>query len=82
MRRRDCQEVTADKQSFTVGVRHAILPVATMQVTGTSPLEVLAAAVDSAARAALHTLNLTTGSDTPPGFRKRDRSSCTPPSPG
>jgi hypothetical protein len=58
LRRRTRQEVTADEQSFTAGVRHAIRSMASTQVTATSSLEALAAAADSAARACLHTLNL------------------------
>ncbi len=58
VRRRDCREITADEESFTAGVRHAIRSMSTTQVTATSSLEALAAAADSAARAALHTLNL------------------------
>ena len=50
--------VTADEESFTAGLRHAIRSMTTAQVTATSSLEALAAAADSAARACLHTLNL------------------------
>jgi hypothetical protein len=58
LRRRTRQEVTADEESFTAGVRHAIRSMASTQVTATLSLEALAAAADSAARACLHTLNL------------------------
>ena len=58
LRRRDHAPVTADEESFTAAWRHAIRSMASSQVTATSSLEALAAAADSAARAALHTLNL------------------------
>jgi hypothetical protein len=58
LRRKDARPVTADEESFTAGVRHAIRSMTSTQVTATSSLEALAAAADSAARAALHTLNL------------------------
>jgi hypothetical protein len=58
LRRKDARPVTADEESFTSGVRHAIRSMTTTQVTATSSLNALAAAADSAARAALHTLNL------------------------
>jgi len=58
LRRRTRQDVTADEESFTAGVRHAIRSMASTQVTATSSLEALATAADSAARACLHTLNL------------------------
>ena len=58
LRRRTRQDVTADEESFTAGVRHAIRSMASTQVTATSSLQALAAAADSAARACLHTLNL------------------------
>ena len=58
LRRRNGAMVTADEESFTAGLRHAIRSMTTTQVTATSSLEALAAAADSAARACLHTLNL------------------------
>ncbi|MGH3123500.1 MAG: transposase domain-containing protein [Streptosporangiaceae bacterium] len=58
LRRRSRQEVTADEESFTAGRHHAIRSMTTTQVTASSSLDALAAAADSAARAALHTLNL------------------------
>ncbi len=58
LRRKDAAPVTADEESFTAGLRHAIRSMTSTQVTGTSSLEALAAAADSAARSALHTLNL------------------------
>jgi hypothetical protein len=58
LRRKDAAPVTADEESFTAGLRHAIRSMTSAQVTGTSSLEALAAAADSAARSALHTLNL------------------------
>jgi hypothetical protein len=57
LRRKNARPVTADEESFTSGVRHAIRSMTTTQVTATSSLSALAAAADSAARAALHTLN-------------------------
>ena len=58
LRRRSRREVTADEESFTASVRHAIRSMASAQVTATSSLEALAAAADSAARECLHALNL------------------------
>jgi hypothetical protein len=58
LRRRTRHDVTADEESFTAALRHAIRSMASTQVTATSSLEALATAADSAARAALHTLNL------------------------
>jgi hypothetical protein len=57
LRRRSRQGVTADEESFTAGVCHAIRSLASTQVMATSSLEALAAAADSAARACLHPLN-------------------------
>jgi len=58
LRRRDQAMVTADEESFTAARHHAIRSMTSTQVTATSTLEALAAAADSAARAALHTLNI------------------------
>lgn len=58
LRRRNRQEVTADEESFTVGLRHAIRSMTSTQVTATSSLQALAATAETAAHAALHTLNL------------------------
>ena len=58
LRRRSRTPVTADEESFTAGLRHAIRSMTTAQVTAASSLEAIAAAADSAARACLHTLNL------------------------
>ncbi len=58
LRRRSRALVTADEESFTAGVRHAIRSMTSTQVTAASSLEALAAAADAAARACLHTLNL------------------------
>jgi Insertion element 4 transposase N-terminal len=58
LRRRSRTPVTADEESFTAGLRHAIWSMTSTQVTATSSLEAIAAAADSAARACLHTLNL------------------------
>jgi len=57
LRRRNSAVVTADEESFTAAVRHAIRSMMSSQVTASSSLQVLAAAAD-AARAALHTLNI------------------------
>jgi hypothetical protein len=57
-RRRNRALVTADEESFTAGVRHAIRSMTSTQVTAASSLEALATAADAAARACLHTLNL------------------------
>ena len=58
LRRRNQQEVTADEESFTTALRHAIRSMASTQVTASSSLHALAAAADASARAALHTLNV------------------------
>ena len=58
LRRRSRTLVTADEESFTAGLRHAIRSMTSTQVTASSSLEAIAAAADSAARACLHTLNL------------------------
>ena len=58
LRRRSRTRVTADEESFTAALRHAIRSMTSTQVTATSSLEAIAAAADSAARACLHTLNL------------------------
>ncbi|HET9973995.1 MAG TPA: transposase domain-containing protein [Streptosporangiaceae bacterium] len=58
LRRRNQQEVTADEESFTATLRHAIQSMASTQVTASSSLHALAAAADASARAALHTLNI------------------------
>ncbi len=58
LRRKYRTPVTADEESFTAGLRHAIRSMTSTQVTTASSLEAIAAAADSAARACLHTLNL------------------------
>ncbi len=58
LRRKDSALVTADEESFTAVWRHAVRSMTSSQVTASSSLEALAAAADSAARAALHTLNI------------------------
>ena len=58
LRRRFRTRATADEESFTAGLRHAIRSMTSAQVTAASSLEAIAAAADSAARACLHTLNL------------------------
>lgn len=58
LRRRTRALVTADEESFTAGVRHAIRSMTSSQVTASSSLHALTAAADAAARAALHTLNI------------------------
>jgi len=58
LRRKDGAPVTADEESFTAVVRHAVRSMTSTQVTATSSLDAIAAAADAAARAALHTLNI------------------------
>ncbi len=58
LRRRNAALVTADEESFTAVLRHAIRSMTTAQVTASSSLQAIAAAADAAARAAMHTLNL------------------------
>ena len=58
LRRKDAAPVTADEESFTAVRHHAIRSMTTSQVTAASSLDALAAAADSAARAALRTLNI------------------------
>ena len=57
LRRKDGAMVTADQESFTAVRHHAIRSMTSSQVTVSSSLGALAAAADSAARAALRTLN-------------------------
>jgi len=58
LRRGNQATATADEESFTAGVRHAVRSMASTQVTASSSLPALAAAADAAARASLHTLNI------------------------
>jgi hypothetical protein len=58
LRRRSRAPVTADQESFTAGLHHAIRSMTSTQVTATSSLQALAAAADAAARGCLHTLNI------------------------
>ncbi len=58
LRRRSRAPVTADEESFTAGLHHAIWSMTSTQVTASSPLQALAAAADAAARDCLHTLSL------------------------
>jgi len=58
LRRKDNALVTADEESFTAVLRHAIRSMTSSQVTASSSLAALAAAADAAARAALHALNV------------------------
>jgi len=58
LRRKDAIPVTADEESFTAVRHHAIRSMTTSQITASSSLDALTAAADSAARAALHTLNV------------------------
>ncbi len=58
LRRRNHALAAADEESFTAVWRHAIRSMTSSQVTASSSREALAAAADTAARAALHTLNL------------------------
>ncbi len=57
-RRRDGRHVTAGEESFAAARRNAVRSMAATQVTAGSPLEAIAAAADSAARACLRTLNV------------------------
>ena len=57
-RRRSARPVTADEESFTAAWRQAVRSMETSQVTATSSLEAIAAAGESAARAALRALNV------------------------
>jgi hypothetical protein len=57
-RRKSRAEVTTDEESFTAVRHHAIRSMTTTQVTAASSLDALTAAANSAARAALHTLNI------------------------
>jgi Insertion element 4 transposase N-terminal len=58
LRRRNTTTVTADEESFTAVLRHAVRSMTSTQVTASSSLQAIAAAADTAARAARHTLNL------------------------
>ena len=58
LRRKRRAEVTADEESFTAGRRHAIRSMTSTQVTASSSLQAIIAG-DAAARAVLHTLNIT-----------------------
>jgi hypothetical protein len=58
LRRRSRAPVTADEESFTAGLHHAIQSMTSTQVTASSSLQALAAAADAAARDCLHTLSL------------------------
>jgi Insertion element 4 transposase N-terminal len=58
LRRRSRAPVTADEESFTAGLHHAIRSMTSTHVTASSSLQALAAAADAAARACLHTLSL------------------------
>jgi hypothetical protein len=58
LRRKSRAPVTADEESFTAGLHHAIRSMTSTQVTASSSLQALAAAADAAARDCLHTLSL------------------------
>lgn len=58
LRRRSRAPVTADEESFTAGLHHAIRSMTSTQVTASSSLQALAAAADAATRDCLHTLSL------------------------
>ena len=59
LRRRDSAQVTMDEESFTAVRHHSVRSMTSSQVTASSSLDAMAAAADAAARAALHTLNVT-----------------------
>jgi hypothetical protein len=58
LRRDDSAPVSADEESFTAVWRHSVRSMTSSEVTASSSLEALAAAADTAARAALHALNV------------------------
>ena len=58
LRRRSRAPVTADEESFTAGLHHAIRSMTSTQVTASSSLQALTAAADAAVRDCLHTLSL------------------------
>jgi hypothetical protein len=58
LRRRSRAPVSADEESFTASLHHAIRSMTSTQVTASSSLQALAAAADAAARDCLHTLSL------------------------
>ena len=58
LRRQNQQQITADEESFTAALRHAIQSMTSTQVTASSSVRALAAAADASARAALDTLNV------------------------
>jgi len=58
LRRDDSAPVSADEQSFTAVWRHSVRSMTSSQVTASSSVEALTAAADTAARAALHALNV------------------------
>ena len=51
LRRQNQQQITADEESFTAALRHAIQSMTSTQVTASSSLRALAAAADASARA-------------------------------
>ena len=58
LRRDDSAPVSADEESFTAVWRHSVRSITSSEVTASSSLQALAAAADTAARAALHALNV------------------------
>ena len=58
LRRDDSAPVSADEESFTAVWRHSVRSMTSSEVTASSSLEALAAAADTAARVALHALNV------------------------
>ena len=73
LRRKDNALVTADEESFTAVLRHAIRSMTSSQVTASSSLAALAAAADAAARAACTPSTSPVASGTRRGPRKPAR---------
>ena len=81
LRRKDGAPVTADEESFTAVVRHAVRSMASTQVTATSSLDAIAAAAAPPPTPRCTPSICPDGSGTPGACRKHARNSCTPPRP-